>query len=117
MSSPQIDLVHKAIQSGIFGHIQFKPAAAELIRRDPDLKEFTPARIQELLRRFVLDGNSLDARMETRQEYLAEQPDHPFWYRAVMPVTGMPRGLFIELIIFDDDPEEPWVEIVSVHRQ
>ena len=41
-----------------------------------------------------------------------------FWYRAVVPVPGVfPRGLFIEVRLFDDDAQDPWVEIVNAHPQ
>jgi hypothetical protein len=77
----------------------------------------TPEGIRQLLRQFVLDGHALAIRQETRQEYLAESPDDPFWYRAIILVPGLPRGLFVEVKLVDDDPAEPWVEIVSAHRQ
>jgi hypothetical protein len=113
----QLDLVHKAICSGVFGHIQLKESAERLVRDDPDLGGLTPSGIRALLRKFVLDGNSLTVREETRAEYLEENPDDPYWYRAIIPIPGLPRGLFVEVKIVDDDPAEPWVEIVSAHRQ
>lgn len=117
MSSPQLDLVHKAIRSGILGHIQWKDSAERLMRADPQMKGFTPTGVRAMLRQFVLEGNTLDARLETRQEFLEERPDDPYWYRALIPVPGMPRGLFLELILVDNDADEPWIEIVSVYRQ
>jgi hypothetical protein len=119
MSVPRLDLVHLAIRSGVLGHIQWKPAAERLANDDPDLHGIGIAahHVRVMLREFVLDGNSLDACMETRAEYLAENPDDPCWYRAVIPVAGLPHGLFVEVRLVDDDPKEPWVEIVSAHRQ
>jgi hypothetical protein len=70
-----------------------------------------------LLRQFVLGGGVLDVRLETRREYLQESPDDPYWYRAIIPVRGLPNGLFVEVRLMDDDPAEPWVEIVSAHEQ
>ncbi len=118
MDAPtRLELVHKAIRSGWRGHIEWKDAAARLVRDDPDLLALTPEGIKELLREFVLAGGALAEREETRQEYLEEYPDDPFWYRALIPVPGLPRGLFLEVRLIDDDPEEPWVQIVSAHRQ
>lgn len=117
MGPEQIDLVHLAIRSGVLGHIQWKDSAARLVRGDPLLSMFPPERIRGLLRRFVLDGNSLDVRLEIREEYLAEDPNNPYWYRALIPIAGFPRGLFVEVRLVDDDPREPWVEIVSAHVQ
>jgi hypothetical protein len=117
MAVAQPDLVHKAIRAGTLGQIQWKDSAARLVRNDPELLGLTPEGIPALLRQFVLDGNCLDVRRETRAEYLAEHPDDPFWYRAVIPVEGLPGGLFVEVRLIDDDPDDPWVEIVSAHRQ
>jgi hypothetical protein len=115
--STQLDLVHKAIRSGIYGQIQWKDSASRLVRDDPDLEGLTPQGIRALLRQFVLAGNSLTTRQETRAEFLEEDPDDPFWYRAIFPISGVAWELFIEVKLVDDDPEEPWVEIVSAHRQ
>jgi hypothetical protein len=117
MASARLDLVHLAICSGILGHIQWKLAAAQLVRGDPLLDMLPPERIRALLRQFVLGGNSLEVRPETREEYLEADPDHPYWYRAIIPVAGFPQGIFVEVRLVDDDPNEPWVEIVSAHRQ
>jgi hypothetical protein len=27
------------------------------------------------------------------------------------------KGLFVEVRLFDDDPQDPWVEIVNAHPQ
>jgi hypothetical protein len=116
-ASDRLDLVHKAIRPGIYGHIQWKDAAARLVRDDPGMHGLTPEGIRALLRQYVLDGHSLAVRRETRAEYLEDDPDDPFWYRAVLPVAGFPRGVFVEVKLIDDDEEEPWVEIVSAHAQ
>jgi hypothetical protein len=113
----QLELVHKAICSGVFGHIQWKDAAARLVQDDPDLEGLTPEGIRALLRRFVLDGNQLEVRRETRREFLEDDPEDPFWYRAIVPAPALRHGLFVEVKVLDDDPSEPWVEIVSAHMQ
>jgi hypothetical protein len=117
MSPPRLDLVHLAIRSGLLGHIQWKDAADRLVRRNPPLPNLVPEVIRALLRQFVVDGGLLDVRIEVRQEYLRDDPDDPYWYRAIIPVTGLPQGLFVEVKLVDSDPVEPWVEIVSAHRQ
>jgi hypothetical protein len=113
----KLDLVHKAIGAGVLGHIQWKESAARRVRGDPDLLGLTPEGIRLLLRRSVLDGKSLDVRQETRAEYREEWPDDPYWYRAILEGPGLPHGLFVEVKLVDDDLMEPWVEIVSAHRQ
>jgi hypothetical protein len=113
----RLDLVHKAICAGILGHIQWKDSAAKLVRDSHELEGLTPEGIRGLLRQFVLDGHELTARQETREEFLAQNPDDPFWYRAIIPRPGFARGLFVEVVLVDDDTEEPWVEVVNCHRQ
>ena len=119
MSAHKLDLVHLAIRSGVFGHIRWKYSAECLVRDDAAMyaNGVSPAEIRKILREFVRAGNSLSVRHETRQEYLAEHPDDPFWYRAVIPSAAFAHGLFIEVKLVDDDPVEPWIEIVSAHPQ
>jgi len=102
---------------GLLGNIQLKTSAATLARADPKLAAVPPEQIRLLLRQFVLDGNTLDVRTETRIEYVAEDPDHPYWYRAVIPAAGFSRGIFVEVRLVDQDPDDPWVKIVSAHPQ
>src|SRR5690349_2522245 len=115
-TSPRLDLVHKAIRAGM-GNILFKDAAFRIMQGDPEMNGFTAKGVRQLLREFVLQGNSLTVRQETRLEKLQEDPDDPYWYRAVVQVPEFPRGLFIELKLFEEDEQEPFIEIVSVHRQ
>jgi hypothetical protein len=118
-----IDKVHHAIASGIFGQIQWDDRSDERARSNPDLQGMTPQGIRRLLHEFVAGGGRLDERRETRQDWLDANADRPayyrdFWYRAVFPVLGMfPNGLFVEVRLFDDDPQAPWVEIVNAHPQ
>ncbi|MCI0682892.1 MAG: hypothetical protein L0Y71_12385 [Gemmataceae bacterium] len=108
----QLDLVHFAIRAPTFGSIEWQPQAEERARKDPYLGDLTIAGIRALLRQFVLDGNSLEARIETRAEY---REDHEYWYRARIPISGYRDPLFIEILLIDDDPHEPFVRIVNVH--
>jgi hypothetical protein len=42
-----------------------------------------------------------------------------FWFRIVLPVPGFAHGLFVELVLEDDDPDPdvPGVVIVNAHEQ
>src|SRR5258707_720811 len=51
----QLDLVHKAICSGVFGYIQWKDSAARLVRDDPEMLGLTPEAIRFLLRQLRHD--------------------------------------------------------------
>jgi len=109
----KLDLVHLAIRSGIFGHIQWNDSAVRLVQNNPALGHLSSSGIRALLRQFVIDGHALDVRCESRAEYQAD----PYWYRAIIPVAGLTHGLFVEIRLIEDDPVEPWVEIVSAHEQ
>jgi hypothetical protein len=111
----RLDLVHKAICAGIYGHIEWKDAAARLVRRNPEMNGLTPEGIREDLRQFVINGGRLETRNEIRSEWLEEDPDDPFWYRAVFGVPGFPKPLFVEVKLDDDNEKHPWVLIVNSH--
>jgi hypothetical protein len=117
--SLRLDLVHLAIRSGILGHIQWKPSAELLVLSDPELHGIGIAsmRIRMMLREFVQSGGMLEPRVETRQEYRQESDDPTYWYRAIIPMKELPNGLFVEVILIDEDERQPWIEIVSAHRQ
>jgi hypothetical protein len=123
MNSPivLIDLVPQAISAGIFGQIQWDDRSDERARSNPDLQGLTPEFIRRLLHAFVDGGGRLDERRETRTDWLHANADRPvyyrdFWYRAIVPVPDLfPNGLFVEVRLFDDDTQDPWVEIVNAH--
>src|SRR5262245_29527444 len=125
MSSPPapVELVHQAIAAGIFGHIQWDDRADGRARSDPGLQGLTPEGIRRLLHECVGGGGRLDERQEARADWLQANADRPAyyrdrWYRAVVPVPGLfSKGLFVEVRLFDDDPQDPWVEIVNAHAQ
>jgi hypothetical protein len=116
-------LVHNAIAAGVFGQIQWDDRADERARSNPDLKGLTPEGIRRLLHEFVCSGGRLDQRKESRLDWLEANADRPthyrdFWYRALLPVPDVfPKGLFVEVGLFDDDMEDTWVEIVNAHPQ
>jgi hypothetical protein len=125
MSSPlaAIALVHHAIAAGIFGQIQYSDRADERARSNPDLQGLTPEGIRRLLHDFVRSGGRLDEKQEARPDWLEANADRPTyyrdsWYRAVVPVPCLfPKGLFALVRLFDDDAQDPWVEIVNAHPQ
>jgi hypothetical protein len=87
------------------------------------LQGFTPEFIRRLLHEFVNSGGRLDERQEARPDWLHANADRPayyrnVWYRAIVQVPGLfPNGLFVEVRLFDDDTQDPWVEIVNAHPQ
>src|SRR6266545_4633101 len=95
-----IDLVHRAVATGVFGQIQWDGRADERARSNPDLQRVTPEGIRRLLHDFVCGGGRLDERREARADWLQANADRPAyyrdkWYRAVVPVPDLfPKGLF-----------------------
>jgi hypothetical protein len=118
-----VDLVHQAIAAGVFGQIQWDDRADERARSNPDLLGLTPEGIRRMLHEFVRGGGRVDERREARTDWLQANADRPtyyrdFWYRAVLPIPDLfQNGLFVEIRLFDDDPQDPWVEIVNAHPQ
>jgi hypothetical protein len=74
----------------------------------------SPRKLEELLIEFAKQGGKIDERKETRPEWKARRD---FWYRAVIPMEGFPRGIFIEIELRDDDPDVPMVSLVNAHPQ
>ncbi len=117
LNRSRLDLVHKAIGAGIFGNIEWKPESYARVRADAEMQGYTPEAVRLLLRQHVLAGNLLSIRQETREERCAEDPDNPYWYRAIIPVSEFPKGLFVEVVLIDYDESEPFVMIVNAHPQ
>lgn len=51
-----------------------------------------------------------------RRRCLSNWSASPYFFLVPMP-SLFPNGLFIEVRLFDDDPQDPWVEIVNAHPQ
>ena len=111
-SEPRLDLVHKAICTGTWGLIEWKPEALKLMLADPRMKGYTGAMVRHLVHEHVINGNSLRPRDQDKELWKTEQP---WWYKAKIPVDDFPDGLFVEVILLDDDEECPSVQIVSAH--
>src|SRR6266403_1126767 len=114
----RLDLVHKAICAGYRGQIEWKPACLERFRDDPKMQSFTEIGVKELLCEFVRNGGTLEIRPEKDPYWLEVHPDDPWWYFAAIPVPEFRDGLFVKvkLILWDnDDEDDPWVQIVSIH--
>lgn len=107
-----VELVRKAILSRTTGDFEWSDSAAQRMRFDPSLNGWTLETLKALLRDHVAQGGSIDQRTETREEYPQE-----YWYRVIVPVEQFRHGLFVEIILVNEDLEAPAVQIVSVHEQ
>lgn len=112
----ELGLVVRAITLGleIGGCCEWQDKAARRVRAKPPNQGLTPEGIKRLLCEFVA-GQSGEVQQvaEKRREYL----DRRFYYKTIVPVEGFVRGLFIEVVLVDDDPEYPVVAIVNAHEQ
>ncbi len=98
----------------VTGYVEWKASSANNCRdRAADLDGLTPEALREMAIEFVVNGGELRQKREDRREHLHYQ----FTYRIVMPCPGFPRGIFVEFVLHDDDPDDPAVLIVSAHRQ
>jgi hypothetical protein len=63
---------------------------------------------------FVHAGGEVKQAEEKRPEY---RDSYRFYYRAIVPSEGMPRELFVEFVLSDDDADCPCVLLVNAHPQ
>lgn len=107
-------LVVLAICETCTGCLSWQFAAERRARRSKELLELTPEGIRLELQQYVRQNGG--AVVEQRRE---QRPDYPagFWYRVIIPYNILTHGLFVELVLVDDDPELPTVQIVNVHPQ
>jgi len=71
--------------------------------------------IKRIVFDFVLAGGTIGQVREGRERY---RQDFPYYYKAIIPLEGFPRGLFVEMRLVDgDDPEYPIVHLVNAHPQ
>ena len=73
-----------------------------------------PNDIAELMHEFVEGGGEIDEQPETREQWL----EYEFHYDLRFPIRG--RRVYIEtLLLFNDpdDPDDPWIHVVSIHDQ
>lgn len=110
----QLALVKTAICSGLSNCVFWR--TQKLIDRcfaDNDLRGYSPDSIVGLLRGWVqFEGGAIVQKAETRENWKEE---FAFVYEVLISVEGLPRELFVELVLYDDDEELPEVAIVSCH--
>jgi hypothetical protein len=107
-------LVQRATVSTVTGDCEWDERAARRVRQDPELQGLTPEGIKELLQDYVANqGGQIQQVPETRPEYSYRR----FYYKVIVPVDGFRHGLFTEIVLSDEDPNDPAVRIVNAHEQ
>lgn len=120
MASPtdptELDLIRRAIILGqsTGGCCEWREAAARRIRERPPVAGLTPDGIKRILCDYVASqGGEIIQVPEKRAEYR----DYRFYYKVILPVPDLSRGLFVELVLADNDPTYPVAVIVNAHPQ
>jgi hypothetical protein len=110
----EYDLVCKALTCGVTGCVEWDPTAAIKVRRDRYLRGLTPEGIQEDLIDYVTkQGGQVRQVKEKRPEY----NHRAYWYKVIVPYPDLfRRGLFVEMELFDSDPDYPVVHLLNAHE-
>ena len=113
--STELALVRKALTSGLSNCVEWiNDRTALRVRNDPELQGLAPEGIKQEVIAFVRAGGDIKQVVETRPEYKGQRQ---FFYNVVLPLTGFPRGVFVEIVLGDDDPDVPTVFLVNAHPQ
>jgi len=116
MSKPkdpdELELVRLAISLDVSGCCEWVEKEARRIEAQPPISGLTPEGIRALLQEFVRDGNEIVQVQEGRSKR-----DRPFYYKAIIPIAAFRRGLFVEIVLVDEDPHYLVVRIVNAHEQ
>lgn len=114
MDPQELELVRKAISlHEIGGCLVWNDDAAKRLRDRPPIPDLLPGEVMELLVQFVKNGGAITQKREGRPEW---QDRRSYWYNAKIPFEGLPKGLFVEFWLPDDDPDFPVVELVNYHK-
>jgi hypothetical protein len=112
----ELELVRRAILLGrtLGGCCEWHRSAIERLNHRPPYQSFTLAQLRDALCDFIAqEPEAVIQVKEQRPEYC----DRRFYYKVILPIAELARGLFVELVIEDDDPEYPVVLIVNAHEQ
>jgi hypothetical protein len=114
MNDPaELDLVYKAIKSGVTGCYEWDDHEAERLRGDPGLQGLTPEFIRLRLHEHVVEGGAIQQVPERRPEY----NHRAFCYKTVITEPGFKHGLFVEMELTDEDTDLPCVTLLNAHTQ
>src|SRR5581483_11891265 len=106
-----VALVRHAILSGLSNCLEWiNEKTASRVRNDPGNRGLTPEGIRELVIEHVAAGGVIEGRREEREPW---KDRREWWFFVVVPVADLPRGLFVEMELTDDDPDVPVVSLVN----
>jgi hypothetical protein len=100
-------------RSYVTGYVEWDEREADHARRNLAGLGLTPEAVREMAIDFVQGGGSISQHEETR----ANHADFEFYYKIILPVDAFSPGVFVEMRLIDEDPDNPAVLIVGAHRQ
>jgi hypothetical protein len=110
----ELELVCKAISlAHIGGCLVWNEKEERQLRARPPIPDLFPDHVRKLLVDFVTNGGLVVQRKEARSDW---QDLREYWYKAKIPFEGLPKGLFVEFWLKDDDPDYPVVELTNYHK-
>jgi len=100
----ELILVRRALSSSLFNCVEWIDDKAALrARNDLDNQGLTPEGIKHLVCEYVREHP--EAVTQRREEREVWRDKYEFWYRVVVPVEGFRHGLFVEMVLSDDDAD------------
>src|SRR6266852_4092874 len=115
MSDPaELDLVVKAIKSGLDGCVEWDVKVVNRLRQQLAPFSLKLIDIRSDLIRHVRAGGEVVQHKEDREEW---KDRRDFWYHVVVPTPLFRKGLFVKLELRNSDPELPEVNLVQAHEE
>ncbi len=114
MCRPRIDLVIKAAVSHYGGDFEWINDRTQLrVGSDPRNQGFSAVLIRTLAKAWVAGGGEVQCTEEQRENW-RDLRDYYYWM-VIEGIDEFPRGLFVEMVLTDDDEEDPVVHLVNAH--
>ena len=115
MSDPgELDLVVKAIKSGLDGCVEWDANVADRIKLELSRHQLRLEIVQRAVIQYVRNGGKVIQHNEDREGW---KDRRDYWYHVIVPMTVFPKGLFVELELRNADPELPEVGLVNTHEE
>jgi hypothetical protein len=111
----ELALVVKAIMSGLGGCVEWKREVFDRVQEELAKSLLTPRQVRDIVIQHVRLGGEVIQVLEEREPWNLERT---YWYKIIVPVPGVfPKGLFVECVLADADPDLPEIEFVNAHQQ
>jgi hypothetical protein len=96
------------------GCVEWHPREADRVRTEMRRHRLTPEGILVRTIMHVRNGGVVEQRAENRPNWKHERE---YYYRVVLPMPDLfPKGLFVEILLHDSDPDLPEALLVNAHE-